>query len=224
MTIELSFAEKRVGHRDRYLLFANNGPVLVADVAALHPLEHLGPVEEAGKSLLGARVAAWLGNSRSLAGSAASSLAWCSTMNFELFVDGDGSLPLHLEVVRLFELYHDVLTERAGQRFSFLGPVLGEEHRSGRQVTGPTVLADRGEDQVQLPDHVPPHCACAAQFGLQMGQVQFQKGAGQPGSAREHLRHAGRYAGARAVDFYSYGLASRPALDRIPHALRQVTG
>jgi len=77
------------------------------------------------------------------------------------------------EVVRVLQLSHHVLAERPGQPLCFFGEILGEEHRVRWQRVIPAVLPDRGEEHVQLANHVPVHHP-AGQLGMQAGQVALQ--------------------------------------------------
>ncbi len=65
--------------------------------------------------------------------------------------------------------------EGAGQPPGFLGVVLGEEHRGGRQAGVPAVAADREQERVQLPDVLAEGPGVAGQFAVQAGQVPFQE-------------------------------------------------
>ena len=83
-------------------------------------------------------------------------------------------VPPPVQVGGLFELRHHDLAQRPRQAFGPRWKVLGEEHRPCRQRVVPAVLADREEEQVELPDVVGVrHPACVV--GVQVGEIAFEK-------------------------------------------------
>ncbi len=96
-----------------------------------------------------------------------------------------------VQVRGILGLGDHVLGERPREPFPPLGVVLGEEHGVRGQVAGPAVLADSGEQAVQVLDVLGVELP-AAELGVQVGQVAFQQRAVHAGDAGDVHGRAGQ--------------------------------
>lgn len=78
----------------------------------------------------------------------------------------------------MFKLSHDVFSQRLGQVFAALGIVLGEEHRCRGKASGPTVLADGGEEPVEQPGVAA--LVLRAEFPVQVAEFADERIGGGP--------------------------------------------